>query len=509
MNVKVLKTLVSRFITQNISLQSRFLSIGFLYAVSVIFMVDVSYAIFKKAEYEFSRMNKILLPQIDLSVHLKSNFDALYQHFEQAVESKKRRGYSFISSDIKQFQKLVEQLDVIEKISEKTQHAKNISIEFKNFLSSAEPWVASAISFEMRTLEGNFEQENAQLQIDSISEYRTKRLAFERTAQKLQIQLDALYRDSQLALEYGHSSVHDLFSKLALRIIIIGGIAIIIGFISLYLSTQKMLEPLNHILRQLKQKFQITPDLNIKDEMVLMYASFQALLQQLESSTQKQEKLEHLLDCMADPLVIISSDGFIQKVNSALLSMTSFRAEDLINKEVETLIEIHPEKQNDHERKLVALVKQGSIKNYELFFIDAKSKKIPVEVSAVTMKENENISFLFMAREKKIIIKTEDFSAFSIVENIPLALILVNSALQIRHANSHFFTQFASNSIGSKLSEIVSAGFEEEVKRFLKDSSQKTRKGEFVERSKNISFHFWMTKTFEPDAQIVILFETG
>ena len=124
-----------------------------------------------------------------------------------------------------------------------------------------------------------------------------------------------------------------------------------------------------------------------KDEIGVLAASFNRMIDNLLETTVSKDYVENILNNMRESLLVISPSGLISTVNQNILELLGYTEDEIVNKPVDMIFE--EAKDFIKWRDDVSLAKRATIRNRETFYITKDSNKIPVLFSASVMLDPE------------------------------------------------------------------------------------------------------------------------
>ena len=150
--------------------------------------------------------------------------------------------------------------------------------------------------------------------------------------------------------------------------------------------------------------------------------------QNLESLRKSRTYIENILKSLNDALIVINLDLTINKANRALIDLTGFKEEDLINKHISTLMRLTNEQEETQEHISTTwltnlfskLIKSKTLKNYEMNFMSKSGETIPVNLFGSIMEDSNDdvIGFVCIARDlseeqakRERLVQAEKFAA--------------------------------------------------------------------------------------------------
>ena len=117
--------------------------------------------------------------------------------------------------------------------------------------------------------------------------------------------------------------------------------------------------------------------------------------------------IENIIQSMLDSLIVMDMKGYIQTVNKAVLTLTAYEEEDLLNRSFATLLDnslTDEEESNKTFPDIIQRVKSDkSIQNRDMMFYNAYGESIPVSITAYIMTDsNEHpINIVVIAKDMR------------------------------------------------------------------------------------------------------------
>lgn len=203
-----------------------------------------------------------------------------------------------------------------------------------------------------------------------------------------------------LKLAYDEISTVDEINRLYRSVIIIVSIYMFIiivatGAIDTYLTQplRKITMDSNRIVSgKYDEHFSTHSDIN---EVRILAESLELMRSELVSRGGKladgKKRISILLDNIVDAVIVCDQQGNIESVNQAITSITNYKVEELLQKNVSSLI--------NFEEALRNFKSVPSIRVYESVALSAAIKKIPVEVNMSEFQQSNKSLILILLRD--------------------------------------------------------------------------------------------------------------
>ncbi len=120
-----------------------------------------------------------------------------------------------------------------------------------------------------------------------------------------------------------------------------------------------------------------------KDELGVLAASFNRMIDNLLETTVSKDYVENILSNMKESLLVISPSGLISTVNQNTLELLGYTEDEIVNKPIDIIFE--EAKDFFKWKEDVSFAKRVTIRNRETFYITKDNNKIPVLFSASVM----------------------------------------------------------------------------------------------------------------------------
>ena len=149
--------------------------------------------------------------------------------------------------------------------------------------------------------------------------------------------------------------------------------------------TENLLEDTNKDILQEKMWIEI---INRMEDLYAKLANHQEEIEQKNRELLKtKEFVENVIEHMADALIVIDSEGKISVVNQAALEILGYKYEEIIGKPMDLIFEKTKGKSLVMGgSKIQKLIRDGVIKNFEIFFRNKQGKRIPMVLSGSVMR---------------------------------------------------------------------------------------------------------------------------
>lgn len=187
-------------------------------------------------------------------------------------------------------------------------------------------------------------------------------------------------------------------------------IIIIVAFY--YLLNKPLKSILSSISAVQNGNLDVEAKISSTDEIGVLAKAFNQMIQDLkEQRAQLVDKdyVESIIANMIDTLIVVNSEGVIKTINQATKELLGYEEIELIGKPVEMLFAKEEEAIIFKGRRQEVLIKEGSIRNYDMNYRTKKGDIIPVSLSGAVMKnkEGEIVGIVGIARDMREIKQLE------------------------------------------------------------------------------------------------------
>ncbi|MFH1287726.1 MAG: PAS domain-containing protein, partial [bacterium] len=138
-------------------------------------------------------------------------------------------------------------------------------------------------------------------------------------------------------------------------------------------------------------------EIKTNDEIEECADSFRNMVANIKAKQDEilQEKLftEAIISSMTDTLIVVTPKGLIKSVNKAVCDLLKYSEEELIGQRVEKIFAEEEEEEEDLFRghRLRKLIKEGSVRNFDMTYVTKQEEKIPVTFSGSVMYAPEDV----------------------------------------------------------------------------------------------------------------------
>ena len=130
-------------------------------------------------------------------------------------------------------------------------------------------------------------------------------------------------------------------------------------------------------------------DIKSNDEMGLLASTINEMAGRLQQTTVSKTYLDNIVENMTDSIIVISSQGTINKVNRTTLNLLDYHEQELLGQPIASLFaEADDENQSLKEKGIENLINLGSVRNIEKSYLTKDGRKIPVLFSAAVMHDD-------------------------------------------------------------------------------------------------------------------------
>ncbi len=368
-----------------ISLKWKFsvLLAGFAGAVSIIIVLN-----FRTSGDVTSRLeqvNNLALPQFVEATHLVFLFEEMADLFKEAVMT----GESVLSEKGRvkkeQFQRHMEELIEVTPADERSEVHALHSVFTEYFINAHD-----LTDLLMKCME---DSDDLELCNEAVGD-RPQTVSL--LKKQLETDLNRLVRNRELKVVQSLSATKEDMQTQSERTFIIGiaSFVLMMGFL-VYL-TKRIVSPIKALSAMtadvargnFDQKIEV-PALS-KDEVEILWTSFQTMTQGLKETTVSKEYLDNILRSMVDSLIVLNAEGMIVMTNQATVDLLGYDEEQLIEAPI-TVILGEKEGESTEEPGIQDVIIHGQAGNIEKTYITKVGDKIPVSFSSSIMRSDGRI----------------------------------------------------------------------------------------------------------------------
>nr|HOP41699.1 HAMP domain-containing protein [Geobacteraceae bacterium] len=194
-----------------------------------------------------------------------------------------------------------------------------------------------------------------------------------------------------LSLKKFNTEITNMYRRTSL----LGLLCLSVGILVAFLFARRLTQPISSLARttELVAQGDLTAraDIHTGDELENLGHSFNAMTEALRKSQKEivsaHEYTENIIRSMNDTLIVISSEGIIEQVNSASLNLLGYREEELLGAPIWQVLACD-DCTGDGERRLnnlARIISQGYVNNAETTYLTKDGTRIPVIFSASVM----------------------------------------------------------------------------------------------------------------------------
>jgi PAS domain S-box-containing protein len=146
-------------------------------------------------------------------------------------------------------------------------------------------------------------------------------------------------------------------------------------------------------------KLETNIEIKSRDEIEDLAKSFKTMTEDLQKTTVSKDYVDSIIETMIDTLVVVNPEGKIRTVNNAACELLGYQKEDLIGRQLGTIIKGEDGPSNEVE--LEKLIKEKKLRNYETSFRMKNGRDVPILLSGSMMKDKEDhtLYIVFMGRD--------------------------------------------------------------------------------------------------------------
>ncbi|MFH1778312.1 MAG: ATP-binding protein [Candidatus Omnitrophota bacterium] len=173
-----------------------------------------------------------------------------------------------------------------------------------------------------------------------------------------------------------------MFILLAILLILLVFLGYVFGGIFV-----KPIKELNEIVRHVaKGKLDYPLEIKTGDEIEEFANAFKEMVSQVKQKQseilQQKAYADAIISSMVDTLIVVDPDGLLKRVNRAILDLLNYKEEELIGQPVE---KIFAEEVLFEGKRLEKLIREGTVRNFDLTYVTKSGEKIPVSFSGSVM----------------------------------------------------------------------------------------------------------------------------
>jgi PAS domain S-box-containing protein len=149
----------------------------------------------------------------------------------------------------------------------------------------------------------------------------------------------------------------------------------------------KLIALKNGVLRVGKGQLDTKIPVITKDEIGIVAEAFNKMTADLQQITVSKNYVDKIIESMADMLIVINSDGQIERVNQAALDLLGYEEEELIGKRLDVILAV-PTTENVF---IDEIIRAKSVRNFETELIRKDSQKISAILSGSSISDSGGI----------------------------------------------------------------------------------------------------------------------
>jgi len=207
---------------------------------------------------------------------------------------------------------------------------------------------------------------------------------FKKVIAKMETVVDQIMAESKL--EYGKAK-HD-FRFMSLMIYLLG-IAVGSTFYFFFARSvsMKLIALKNGVLRVGRGHLDTTVPVTTKDEIGIVAEAFNKMTVDLKAVTVSKNYVDKIIESMADMLIVVNSEGIIEKVNRATLDRLGYEERGLIGKKVDVIFD----SAKTDPVFLDEIVRTKSVRNLETELVGKETQRISVSLSGSLISDSVGI----------------------------------------------------------------------------------------------------------------------
>ncbi|MFC1624360.1 ATP-binding protein [Candidatus Omnitrophota bacterium] len=198
--------------------------------------------------------------------------------------------------------------------------------------------------------------------------------------------------DTKVAL----APVNDLMAKILVSVLVVLLMAILLSlFISRSIS-KPIIKLKDAAIEIGKGKLDIKIEINSKDEIGELTKAFNRMAEGLKRSKDElmlaKAYTDSIISNMLDTLIVVDPGGKIRTVNKATLDLLGYKEEELIGKDISLMFTEEEEEEEEEEllfkgKRLEKLIKEGSVRDFDMTYKTKNGEEIPVSFTGSVMRQ--------------------------------------------------------------------------------------------------------------------------
>jgi PAS domain S-box-containing protein len=207
---------------------------------------------------------------------------------------------------------------------------------------------------------------------------------FKKVIARMESLVDQIMAESKL--EYGKAKQNFRFMSLIIYLL---GIAVGSTFYFFFARSvsMKLIALKDGVLRVGMGHLDTKVPVTTNDEIGIVAEAFNKMTVDLKAVTVSKNYVDKIIESMADMLIVVNSEGIIEKVNRATLDLLGYEERELIGKKVAVIFD---GAKTDH-IFLDEIIRKGSIRNLETKLVGKGTQRIPVSLSGSLISDSGGI----------------------------------------------------------------------------------------------------------------------
>jgi len=149
----------------------------------------------------------------------------------------------------------------------------------------------------------------------------------------------------------------------------------------------KLIALKNGVLRVAKGQLDTKLPVISRDEIGIVAESFNKMTANLQQITVSKNYVDKIIESMADMLIIVTSEGLIERVNLATLDLLGYAEEELIGKRFDRILAVP----TTESALIDEIIRAKVVRNFEIEIIRKDSQKIFAILSGSSLSDNRGI----------------------------------------------------------------------------------------------------------------------
>ncbi len=132
--------------------------------------------------------------------------------------------------------------------------------------------------------------------------------------------------------------------------------------------------------------------LKTRDEIGELANSFNKMTEDLSKTTVSKDYVDNIIKSMIDTLIVLDPDAIIKTVNQATLDLLEYKGEEILGQPLGILFAEEGEYTVFKGTRWEKLLKEGSVRDYDITYRTKLGEKIPVSFSGSVMRKSQMVT---------------------------------------------------------------------------------------------------------------------